>query len=53
MKNMILKSKGTILLVLCLLITTVTCGCGVSDNTQVSYSGLTVSFIDIGQGDSI
>ncbi len=53
MKNMILKSKGTILLVLCLLITTVTCGCDVSDNTQVSYSGLTVSFIDIGQGDSI
>lgn len=53
MKNMILKSKGTILLVLCLLITTVTCGCDVKDNTQVSYSGLTVSFIDIGQGDSI
>ena len=53
MKNMILKSKRTILLVLCLLITTVTCGCDVSDNTQVSYSGLTVSFIDIGQGDSI
>lgn len=48
-----MKSKGTILLVLCLLITTVTCGCDVSDNTQVSYSGLTVSFIDIGQGDSI
>lgn len=53
MKNIILKSKGTILLVLCLLITAVTCGCDVSDNTQVSYSGLTVSFIDIGQGDSI
>lgn len=53
MKNMIMKSKGTILLVICLLITTVTCGCDVSDNTQVSYSGLTVSFIDIGQGDSI
>lgn len=53
MKNIITKSKGTILLVLCLLITTVTCGCDTSDNSQVAYSGLTVSFIDIGQGDSI
>ncbi len=53
MKNIILKSKGTILLVLCLLITTVTCGCDTKEKTQVNYSGLTVSFIDIGQGDSI
>lgn len=53
MKKSFYKFKRTILLVLCLLITTITCSCNVSKKTSVAYSGFTVSYIDVGQGDSI
>lgn len=53
MKNLFYKGKRAILLVLCLLITTVICSCDISEKETVSYNGFTVSYIDIGQGDSI